>query len=175
MSKRKVLITLDGSNLSQQIIPAVEKLFSAPETDLLLFSVVTVPLTTELPGHHSIPSAGDTLSTVMLHSEHDYQHDIEVQAEKYYEIEQALAAQRTRDLQEVGRALEHAGYSVIIDSRAGAVAEAITKYAQSKKVDVIAMATHGRSGLTRLLMGSVAEEVVRTSAIPVLLLRPDEA
>lgn len=51
-------------------------------------------------------------------------------------------------------------------------AEEIVAYAETAQVDCIAMATHGRPGLSRLLVGSVAERVLRTSPVPVLLIRP---
>lgn len=44
--------------------------------------------------------------------------------------------------------------------------------AQRENVDLIVMATHGRTGLMRLLMGSVAEEVVRKAKCPVLTVKP---
>lgn len=47
--------------------------------------------------------------------------------------------------------------------------EVITKIAQEERVDLIVMSTHGRTGLTRVLMGSVAEAVVRKSPCPVLV------
>ena len=49
---------------------------------------------------------------------------------------------------------------------------AITEYAESHGVDLIVMATHGRKGLEHFLMGSVAERVVRTSRVPVLVVPP---
>ena len=50
----------------------------------------------------------------------------------------------------------------------------IIRYAREKKVDIIVMGTHGHSGLTHILMGSVAEKVVRKSPCPVLTIRhPD--
>jgi universal stress protein A len=49
--------------------------------------------------------------------------------------------------------------------------EAIVAAAKKLKVDLIIMATHGRTGLTHLLMGSVTEHVVRTATCPVLTLR----
>jgi nucleotide-binding universal stress UspA family protein len=52
------------------------------------------------------------------------------------------------------------------------VARSITEFAQREKADFIAMATHGRSGLRRLLLGSVAEQVIRHSHVPVLLYPP---
>jgi nucleotide-binding universal stress UspA family protein len=56
-----------------------------------------------------------------------------------------------------------------------AAAPAILEYGREEDVDLVVMATHGRRGIRRLLMGSVAEEVVRTAARPVLTVRPDSA
>ncbi len=50
----------------------------------------------------------------------------------------------------------------------------IIKVAKEKEVDLIVMATHGRSGLSHILFGSVAEKVVRKSTCPVLSIRPPE-
>ncbi len=52
------------------------------------------------------------------------------------------------------------------------VPRAIVEYAHAQKADYIAMATHGRTGLRRLLLGSVAEQVVRHAHVPVLLYPP---
>ena len=54
------------------------------------------------------------------------------------------------------------------------VPQAICDFAKKEKADYIAMATHGRSGLRRLLLGSVAEIVVRHSHVPVVLYPPAE-
>jgi nucleotide-binding universal stress UspA family protein len=54
-----------------------------------------------------------------------------------------------------------------------APAEAIADAARFRKVDLIVMSTHGRSGLGRLVLGSVAESVLRTTSTPILLLRPE--
>jgi nucleotide-binding universal stress UspA family protein len=53
------------------------------------------------------------------------------------------------------------------------VPEAIVRYARHNDIDLIVLATHGRTGLTHLLMGSVAEKVVRSAPCPVLTLRPE--
>ena len=55
--------------------------------------------------------------------------------------------------------------------RAGHTAIAICELAEEQGVDMIVMATHGRTGLARLLIGSVAEAVIRHAPCPVLLLR----
>ena len=57
--------------------------------------------------------------------------------------------------------------------KVGSPADVICQYAREHEVDVVILGTHGRSGLTRLLMGSVAEEVVRRAHCPVLTVRPD--
>jgi universal stress protein A len=53
-------------------------------------------------------------------------------------------------------------------------AQAVVEYAQSKAIDLIVVGTHGRHGLTRLVMGSVAEQVVRMAPCPVLTVRDPE-
>ncbi len=54
-----------------------------------------------------------------------------------------------------------------------APAEAIADAARLRKVDLIVMSTHGRSGLGPLVLGSIAESVLRTTSTPILLLRPE--
>ncbi len=56
----------------------------------------------------------------------------------------------------------------------GYAAEEIIKYANENNIDLIVMGTHGRKGIDRILFGSVAEKVVKSSYIPVLTIRPKE-
>ncbi|MFT4512510.1 MAG: nucleotide-binding universal stress UspA family protein [Planctomycetota bacterium] len=62
--------------------------------------------------------------------------------------------------------------TVVVD--AADVSHAIVDYAKEHKADYIAMATHGRAGLRRLLLGSTAELVVRHATVPVVLYPPSE-
>jgi nucleotide-binding universal stress UspA family protein len=55
---------------------------------------------------------------------------------------------------------------------ATAIALAILEIARDEQADIVALATHGRSGIRRLALGSVADKVVRGSPVPVLLFRP---
>jgi nucleotide-binding universal stress UspA family protein len=55
--------------------------------------------------------------------------------------------------------------------RTGSPADEIVRYADARDVDLIIMGTHGRSGLAHALMGSVAEQIVRTAPCPVLVVR----
>jgi nucleotide-binding universal stress UspA family protein len=57
----------------------------------------------------------------------------------------------------------------------GPPAEAIVEAAKYRQADMIVMSSHGRSGLGRLILGSVAETVLRSTAVPILLIRPGDA
>jgi len=63
------------------------------------------------------------------------------------------------------------GVAIELATRKGPVAEAIIRAADEERIDMIAMATHGRSGLQHVFYGSVAEQVLRSSTKPVLLVR----
>jgi nucleotide-binding universal stress UspA family protein len=65
-----------------------------------------------------------------------------------------------------------AGHRVIHVLREGSPHAEIVRYARDKEIDLIVLATHGRTGLSHVLMGSVAENVVRTAPCPVLTVRP---
>jgi universal stress protein A len=56
--------------------------------------------------------------------------------------------------------------------RTGVAAEEIAKFATQEGIDMIVMATHGKSGLKHVFMGSVTDKVVRSSVVPVLTVRP---
>ena len=63
----------------------------------------------------------------------------------------------------------------LVETPAGSVGAAIVEVAESWPVDLIVLGTHGRRGIRRLVMGSDAEYVVRTTPVPVLLVRGTEA
>ena len=61
---------------------------------------------------------------------------------------------------------------VDIQALAGAAADEIVRYARDRRYDLIVMGTHGRRGLVRMILGSVAEAVVRRAPCPVLTVHP---
>jgi len=69
---------------------------------------------------------------------------------------------------------DHDVKSAIAVISSAAPARAILAYAESKQIDLIVVGTHGRSGLAHLLMGSVAEHVVRSAPCPVLTVRENQ-
>lgn len=78
-------------------------------------------------------------------------------------------------LSKVCDGLRSSGVDAHLVLREGHAAEEILKLADQRKPDLIAMSTHGRSGLSRAVLGSVAEEVVRRADVPVLVTRPGTA
>jgi nucleotide-binding universal stress UspA family protein len=80
----------------------------------------------------------------------------------------------TRYLQEKARSLREQGITVETGARLGNPAEVILEQTMARQVELIVMSTHGRSGLARWALGSVAERVARSAPVPMLLL-PDAA
>lgn len=64
--------------------------------------------------------------------------------------------------------------SIRIEIRHGSPAVEIVRLARQAEADLIVMSTHGRGGLSHMLLGSVAEKVVRIASCPVLTMKPDE-
>ena len=76
-------------------------------------------------------------------------------------------------LQDEVKKLNKKGVKVSSVMREGPVPDTILAVAEETHADVIAMSTHGRSGIQRWLMGSVADKVVHDSHIPVMLIHPN--
>ncbi len=68
----------------------------------------------------------------------------------------------------------HAGVAAEAHLRVGAASEEVVKLAADLSADLIVLGTHGRTGMTRLLLGSVAEAIVRKAGCPVLIVRPKD-
>ena len=65
------------------------------------------------------------------------------------------------------------GKTVVREVRYGYAYREIVRHAKEQNVDLIVVGTHGRTGLTHLFLGSVAEKVVRNAPCPVLTVRPE--
>ncbi len=78
-----------------------------------------------------------------------------------------ILARAKNKLQETGIAHEEK----LLEAHGDRIANIIVKEADSNLIELIIIGTHGRSGFSRILLGSVAEGVVRTAAVPVLLIR----
>jgi len=139
----KILVPLDGSEVSEGILPVAERLAGPRDLTISLLRVIE-----PLP-----PPAV---------------------AEMAVNVDELMAIERKEAqeyLAKVAEPLSDKGVRVEWTVNAGRSAGTIAAFASEARVDLIAMATHGRSGLGRLLFGSVAEEVLRSAPVPVLLFR----
>jgi nucleotide-binding universal stress UspA family protein len=144
---QKILVPLDGSKLAEQAIPYATELCKG-STEVTLLQVVQLPLPLAAPDVNMAVPLPDI--TGLQEEALDY-------------------------LEGLAKALREDGVNVKTDAvERDVVAEAIVEYAEKNEIDLIVMTTHGRSGLSRLVFGSVAESVVRHTPCPVLLIRAKE-
>jgi nucleotide-binding universal stress UspA family protein len=88
-------------------------------------------------------------------------------------VSQALTQEGQTALEQIERRADEA--TIETDLVEGSPARQITSYAEEHPCDLIVMGTHGRSGMDRILLGSVAERVVRSAPVPVMTVRVDAA
>jgi nucleotide-binding universal stress UspA family protein len=167
MIKKKVLIPLDGSPFSRQIMPHIRRVLDPTVYQLILLQVAEEP--TSMLG-----APPRQFNTVWPIQEYATARDVERAHHPIYasQIEHNLCAAIEDALSVEQRAFQDAGYTVSVAVRFGDPAQEIIAFARDTGVDLVAMATHGRTGLRPLIMGSVAEQVMRRLTIPVLLVRP---
>jgi len=150
----KILVCLDGSKLAEQIMPyAVEEAIRF-QSNLVFFQVVPEPVVVSpaIPGTATTPIQTDAMldeTKKALDEARDY-------------LEELATPLRKRDMQ-----VE----TVTLLGRAG---ETMVSYAGKNNVNLITIATHGRSGLGWAVFGSVADYVLRESGLPILVVRPQE-
>lgn len=191
MSKNNILIPIGESAESRHILKCIPDFFPPEESELVLIQVANEP---DTPTEKSVPDlavpkTNEAMMTadVVYHTQRsrpdlvpaseDEIYDDDVKPKVYASQEEERRRFEIRDvLNEIARPLQKEGYNVSTAVRFGEPAEEILAFVASadKPVDLIAMATHGRSGLSRLLKGSVAEDVLRQSGVPLMLVRPPE-
>lgn len=89
----------------------------------------------------------------------------------FFEVSEGLADTLRERLEELAAPLRERGSTIEVAVVEGIPAEAIVREAEERGVDLVAMGTHGRSGLAHLLLGSTAERVVQHAHCPVLTVR----
>lgn len=90
------------------------------------------------------------------------------------EVIDVLEREGKQIVQETADRAADRGITTVTDVLQGHVAERIVSYAETYDIDVVAMATRGRTGLRRLFLGSDTEAVVRRATVPVLAINPDQ-
>ena len=147
---KKILVPLDGLKLAECALPHVEKLAkSGIAKEIVLLRVCESP---------SIIA--------------DYPEGKNKTWDKHVE-RMTTNAQQQCDLYiyDVEKSLKDKGFKVKAESCLGKPAEEIVDCANKNEVDLIVMASHGRSGVSRWAYGSVADKVLRSICVPVLLVK----
>lgn len=147
----RIMVPLDGSKVGEAALPLVEELVAklAPvnKVEVVLLQVVS-SLT-----HYVV--AGEASARI-----------------PYTEKElEALKEKAQQYLEHAAEGLRQKGAAVSTIITVGDAAEEIGRVAEETKVDLVAMSTHGRSGITRWAFGSVTDKVLRGGKLPVLMVR----
>ena len=153
-----IIVALDGSPQAEQILPYVRLLAPALQANVLLVQVLAhanrPPISAAAPANQRSNGAGI--------SERTYSHTqpmlgAQCHAERYLETQAAP--------------LRASGISVACSVETGSPAAAIIAVAERHQAAFIALASHGYSGLRRWANGSVAEQIIKSTDVPVLLAR----
>ena len=139
----RILVPLDGSRLAEEMLEPVGTLGAALKTDLVLVGAAS-PLG---PTYGEGVSTGQAGFGAVLQETHEY-------------------------LDGVAARLRAAGRTVTVDAEVGQPRVVVESISRRRQVDLIAMTTHGRTGMARLALGSVAYELLRSSTVPLMVWRP---
>jgi nucleotide-binding universal stress UspA family protein len=161
---KKILVTLDGSKASEAIIPVVVRA-AAPGAEVTLFTVTAVPPAV-IRGTGPLVAAGAAGGAAQL--------AVRKTVETRDQAMNHLRERNERYLDQAAKPLREAGITVRTHVAFGDAAEEIVAFARHENVEVIMMATHGRTALAEVLLGSVAGQVVREASIPVMSIRPND-
>jgi nucleotide-binding universal stress UspA family protein len=155
---KMILVPLDGSILAEQVLPYVSTLARLLEARICLLRVVADPVESGLLADTIVATYG--IGAPLAAQQVRQAHSLELlhqNAERYLESHAAL--------------LHADGLDVVIDVRYGRAADVIVEAALNQRVGLIALAGHGYSGVRRWALGSVADNVIRATSIPVLIVR----
>ncbi len=144
---KKIMVPLDGSDLAECVLPHVEAFIEGCHVNHFVFVRVVEPATTFYSG--------------------DYPLSPEVMKER--ETAEEKIARDYLDL--VVSRLEHESTELFSEVLVGNVASSLADFSANYEFDLILIATHGRSGVNRWVRGSIADKVLRSSNIPVLMVR----
>jgi nucleotide-binding universal stress UspA family protein len=143
---KKIVVPLDGSKESEAVIPCVTWLAYGLGAEVVLFQALA-------GGFHTITAKG---------------YNYTIFPEQQMASDKAFAEDY---LSSVGEQFKDKRITLNSEVRVGEAAEGIIEFADDIEADMVAMSTHGRSGVSRWVMGSVAEKVLREGNRPLLLVR----
>lgn len=89
-------------------------------------------------------------------------------------LQEALETQGERAVEAIAERANRSDIATVTAIKEGSPSDQIIDYAASEDIDLIVMGTHGRSGLERMLIGSVTENVIRQTSVPVHIVRVED-
>ena len=151
---KRILVPLDGSRFSSQALSYASDIAKRYQSKLIIIRVV--PPTTVIPSSTATEIGVDPVAS-----------RIAVQSAR---VQDRINVMRVRKyLQQKARATTKQGVEGTYHIAIGEPGKSIARYSAEKRVDLIVMMTHGKGGLKRAILGSVADEVTRKAGVPVLL------
>jgi nucleotide-binding universal stress UspA family protein len=151
---QKIMVPLDGSELAECVLPHVEGFIANCQVSTIVFVRAVKPEPMVTRGAYT---TGEV--------------DLSVIEENTKRIEEEKKASAKNYLDQVVGRLKGDGVKFQTEVLVGTVAESLIDYTESNNVDMILIATHGRSGVSRWVRGSIADRILRGSSIPVLMVR----
>ena len=167
--KRQVLVPLDRSNHSLEILSQLKNLIPYDDTKLILFHAIHEPhgIGVGIPKHDPGFLMSDPSKVL---NEGKIPHPIYAT-----QAEGSIQADLQAEFIPIKHKMEAEGFETCLEIRVGKPAKEILAVIEDEGIDLIAMTTHAREGLKRLMYGSVAEDVLHHVNIPILMLHPATA
>jgi nucleotide-binding universal stress UspA family protein len=151
---KKIMVPLDGSELAECVLPHVETFIAGCQVSTIVFIRVIKRGQMTFGGSYATTQAG-----IMT---------IEANAKR---IEDERKSSAEEYLKEVVSRIKQDGGKLQTEVVAGKVADTLVDYTEANNIDLILIATHGRSGVSRWVRGSIADRILRAASVPVLMVR----
>ena len=152
----RILVPHDGSSFAEQVLPHAIEIAKRFEAEIHLLEVIAPPnpavYSSDLEGGAGAPLAIEAID----------------------EAQEELRNQGRERLQAIANGLGEQGIRTVWTVTEGDPGHEIAAYGAKNQIDLIAMASHGRTGLVRALIGSVTDSVLRHAGRPVLVIKATE-
>ncbi len=149
---KRIMVPLDGSELAERVLPHLETVAKGCKSPEVIIVQAVEPL--------SVPYGREVAQFTSLEQVKAFETHQKVEAEKY--------------LKKIVAHLKKTGVNARADLVYGKAGEALSDYVAKNKIDLVIIATHGRSGVSRWVWGSVADRLIRSINVPVLMVRASE-
>ena len=175
---RPILVPLDGTDVSEGILPYVSQLAKGANVPLLLHGVVD-PDTIYYPAPKEFPEPSQRLRPgvyfPVISDTQPPPPSASLGAVHRDQVETAALDRAEGTLRDIADRLRDEGVKTEIKATIGHPATEILRVAEQEECGLIAMSTHGRSPIGRAILGSVTDRVIHSSTLPVLAVTPEKA